>query len=86
MNNALVVRTLYRNEEAVGLINYHYLLHTDDSLMKFETEEIAEKFLTKNGIDLDHVQIVNFNTEKVPEPYPYTHPIRDIPVYGKVKR
>ena len=62
MPTELVVRTLYSNDGVIGLNGYHYLLHADDSLMKFKTQEIAEKFLTKHGIDLDQVEIVDFKT------------------------
>lgn len=64
MDTALIVRTLYNNDGVIGLNGYHYLLHEDDSLMKFETKEVAEKFLTKHGIDLDQVEIVDFKVEE----------------------
>ena len=35
----LVVRTLYSNDGVIGINGYHYLLHSDDSLMKFETKK-----------------------------------------------
>ena len=64
MSNELIVRTLCSNDGVIGLNGYHYLLHSDDSLMKFETKEVAEKFLTKHGIELDQVEIINFKLEE----------------------
>ena len=60
MSTEFIVRTLHCEDGVVGLNGYQYLLHEDDSLMKFETKEVAERFLTQHGIDLDQVEIVDF--------------------------
>ena len=65
MSNELVVRTLTSNDGVMGLNGYHYLLHADDSLMRFETKEVAEKFLLKHGIDIDDVEIIDSITGEI---------------------
>ena len=58
----LIVRTLHSNDGVIGLNGYQYLLNADDSLMSFPSIEKAEKFLTKHGIDIELVEIIDFHT------------------------
>ena len=37
----------------IGINGYKYLLHADNTLMKFETVELAKEFLTNEGVYLE---------------------------------
>mgnify|MGYP003319450270 FL=1 len=65
MSTEFIVRTLHCEDGVVGLNGYQYLLHEDDSLMKFETKEVAKRFLTQNDIDLDTVEIIDIKTGEI---------------------
>ena len=51
-----------------------------------ELEAEVDSLLFQNEVLYAHCEVSPEDIKKAVEPYPYTHPIRDIPNYAKVNR
>lgn len=49
----IIVKTSLMEDGVIGINGYKYLLHADNTLMKFETVELAKEFLTNEGVYLE---------------------------------
>ena len=55
-----------------------------DTIKELEAE--VDSLLFQNEVLYAHCEVSPEDIKKAVEPYPYTHPIRDIPNYAKVNR
>ena len=52
----ICVKTLVCDDGVTGLNGWQYLLHPDNTLMKFKDEEEAKVFLTKHEINIEDLE------------------------------
>ena len=53
----IYAKTLVCTDGVIGLNDWQYLLHSDNTLMMFKDEEEAKAFLTEHGEDLETIEL-----------------------------
>lgn len=66
----IYAKTLVCNDGVIGMNDWQYLLHPDNTLMMFENEEEARVFLTEHKVDLEDIEFCVMDDVGLPSDVP----------------